>query len=56
MAFGRKAGYVKLHRRDRLFPATAARLLPRKRWSCFVIYSATLLDWHRELVKREFTA
>ena len=39
----RKAGHPKLRRRDRLFLAAAARLLPKERWSCFLVTSATLL-------------
>jgi len=39
----RKAGRPKLRRRDRLFLAAAARLLPKQRWSCFMITPATLL-------------
>jgi putative transposase len=51
----RKAGRPKLRRRDRLFFAAAARLLPRERWSCFIVRPATLLAWHRALVKRKWT-
>jgi hypothetical protein len=51
----RKAGRPRLRRRDRLFLAAAARLLPRGRWSCFLVTPATLLGWHRELVKRKWT-
>ena len=51
----RKAGRPKLRRCDRLFLAAAARLLPRERWSCFVVTPATLLGWHRQLVKRKWT-
>ena len=50
----RKAGRPKLRRRDRLFLAAAARLLPRGRWSCFIVTPATLLAWHRALVKRKW--
>jgi putative transposase len=39
----RKAGRPKLRRRDRLFLAAAARLLPKERWSCFLVTPATLL-------------
>ena len=39
----RKAGRPRLRRRDRLFLAAAARLLPRGRWSCFIVRPATLL-------------
>ena len=51
----RKAGRPKLRRRDRLFLAAAARLLPKERWSCFIVTPATLLAWHRQLVKRRWT-
>jgi putative transposase len=51
----RKAGRPKLRRRDRMFLAAAARLLPKERWSCFIITPATLLGWHRQLVKRKWT-
>jgi putative transposase len=51
----RKAGRPRLRRRDRLFLAAAARLLPRGRWSCFIVTPATLLAWHRALVKRKWT-
>jgi len=51
----REAGSPKLRRRHPLFLAAAARLLPRGRWSCFIITPATLLGWHCELVKRKWT-
>src|ERR1019366_6831882 len=51
----RKAGRPRLRRRDRLFLAAATRLLPRERWSCFIVRPATLLAWHRALVKRKWT-
>jgi hypothetical protein len=35
--------------------ATLARLLPRERWSAFLVTPATLLRWHRELVRRRWT-
>src|SRR5437899_5033105 len=40
---------------DRLILATLARLLPRERWSAFLVTPATLLRWHRELVQRRWT-
>ena len=40
---------------DRLILATLARLLPRQRWSAFLVTPATLLRWHRELVRRRWT-
>jgi hypothetical protein len=38
----RKAGRPRLRRRDRLFLAAAARLLPRGRWSCHPGHAACL--------------
>jgi hypothetical protein len=40
---------------DRLVLATLARLLPRERWSAFLVTPATLLRWHRDLVRRRWT-
>jgi len=51
----RKAGRPMLRRRDRLLLAAAARLLPRERWSSFIVTPATLLAWHRALVKRKWS-
>ncbi len=51
----RKAGRPKLRRVDRVFLSASARMLPRERWSSFLITPATLLRWHRELVKRKWT-
>jgi hypothetical protein len=39
---------------DRLVLATLAALLPRERWSAFLVTPATLLRWHRELVRRRW--
>ena len=40
---------------DRLVLAMLARLLPRERWSVFLVTPATLLRWHRELVAHRWT-
>jgi putative transposase len=40
---------------DRLILATLAKLLPRDRWRVFLVTPATLLRWHRELVRRRWT-
>jgi putative transposase len=44
-----------LRRRDRMLLAAASRLLPRERWSLFLVSPQTLLRWHRELVRRKWT-
>jgi transposase InsO family protein len=51
----RKAGRPRLRRRDRILLAAAARILPKERWSCFIVTPQTLLRWHRELVRRKWT-
>jgi transposase InsO family protein len=35
--------------------AAASRAIPRDRWVAFLVTPATLLRWHRELVKRKWT-
>ena len=40
---------------DRLFLTAASRLLPRGRWSSFLVTPATLLRWHRSLVANRWT-
>jgi putative transposase len=40
---------------DRLVLAWLSRMLPRERWSVFLVRPATLLRWHRELVARRWT-
>jgi hypothetical protein len=51
----RRAGRPRLRRRDRLFMAALSRVLPRPRWSSFLVSPQTLLRWHRELVRRKWT-
>jgi hypothetical protein len=41
---------------DRLFLAAASRLLPRDRWSAFLITPATLLRWHHALIAKRWTS
>ena len=41
--------------RDRVLLAAASRLIPRDRWVAFLVTPATLLRWHRELVRRKWT-
>src|SRR3989454_11296363 len=40
---------------DRPVLATLAKLLSRERWSAFLVTPATLLRWHRELVRRRWS-
>jgi putative transposase len=51
----RQVGRPRLRRGDRLFMAAVSRVLPRRRWSSFVVSPQTLLRWHRELVRRKWT-
>jgi transposase len=44
-----------LRRRDRVVLVAASGLLPRGRWSAFVVSPQTLLRWQRELVRRKWT-
>jgi putative transposase len=40
---------------DRALLAAVSRLLPRARWSCFLVKPQTLLRWHRRLVAGAWT-
>jgi len=51
----RHVGRPRLRRRDRLFMAAISGVLPRGRWSSFLVTPQTLLRWHRELVRRKWT-
>ena len=46
---------LELRDADRVWLAAASRVLPRRRWSSFVITPETLLRWHRRLVARRRT-
>jgi putative transposase len=37
---------------DRMVLAALAKLLPRDRWPIFLVAPATLVRWHRELIRR----
>jgi putative transposase len=41
--------------RDRALLAAASRLLPRERWSAFLVRPETIMRWHRRLVARKWT-
>ena len=51
----RTSGRPKLRPIDRVLLAAASRAMPRDRWVAFLVTPATLLRWHRELVKRKWT-
>src|SRR6266545_1143838 len=45
----------KLEPADRALLAALSRVLPRSRWSCFLVRPQTLLRWHRRLVAGAWT-
>jgi putative transposase len=45
----------KLEPADRALLAAISRVLPRSRWSCFLVKPETLLRWHRRLVAGAWT-
>ena len=45
----------RLQPKDRALLAALSRLLPRPRWSAFVVTPGTLLRWHRPMVRRRWT-
>jgi putative transposase len=51
----RRARRPTLRTADRLFLTAASRLLPRVRWSSFLVTPTTLLSWHRRLVANRWT-
>jgi hypothetical protein len=51
----RQVNRLDLEPADRAVLALLSRLLPRARWSAFAVTPATILRWHRDLVRRRWT-
>ena len=51
----RQVSRLKLEPADRALLAAVSRVLPRSRWSCFLVQPETLLRWHRRLVAGAWT-
>ncbi len=51
----RRNGPPRFRAVDRVLLAMASRSIPRERWVSFIVTPATLLRWHRELVRRKWT-
>ncbi len=51
----RQCSRPRLRRRDRLVMSALSQIIPRERWSAFLVTPQTLLRWHRELVRRKWT-
>jgi hypothetical protein len=45
----------RMRRWDRMLIAVLSRMIPRDRWSGFIVTPATILRWHRELVAWKWT-
>jgi hypothetical protein len=52
---GRPVARPRFSPTDRVVLATLARLLAREPWATFLVTPATLMRWHRELVRRHWT-
>jgi putative transposase len=52
----RQTPRLRLEPADRALLAAVSRILPRTRWSCFLVKPETLLRWHRWLVAGAWTS
>jgi putative transposase len=51
----RQVARPRLNRLDRVLFAAASRAMPRGSWSTFMVSPETLLRWHRELVRKNWS-
>jgi transposase InsO family protein len=51
----RQVGRPRLTWSDRALIALCSHLVPRERWSSFLVTPATILDWHPRLVRKHWT-
>ena len=51
----RQVGRPRLTWSDRALIALFSHLVPRERWSCFLVTPSTILEWHRRLVRKHWT-
>ena len=51
----RQVGRARFTWSDRALIALLAGLIPRERWTAFLVTPKTILDWHRRLVTRRWT-
>jgi len=51
----RQVGRARFTWSDRALIALLAGLIPRERWTAFLVTPKTILDWHRRLVARRWT-
>jgi putative transposase len=51
----RQQPHPRLEPADRAWLSLLSRLLPRQRWSVFLVTPETLLGWHRRMVRRHWT-
>src|SRR5829696_8589248 len=51
----RQTSRPRLEPADRAMLAAISRLLPRARWSCFIVTPQTLLRWHRRMLAGAWT-
>ncbi|MHB1920131.1 MAG: hypothetical protein ACYCSX_15885 [Acidimicrobiales bacterium] len=51
----RQVGRARFTWSDRALIALLAGLMPRERWTAFLVTPKTILDWHRRLLARRWT-